>query len=460
MTRRLADIRGELEDDFRARLPEADVSVGTENRVRFIETRALANLGLYGEIARVERDLFPDTASTAGLDRWGTIKGLPRKPAEGARGTKALRVVGEPGGELAGDELLAHGPSSQRFRVMHPATIGPGGFVDVDVAAVDAGRRTSLAAGEVLAFVSPPAGIQAEAELQARLEGGSDRESDDAYRARLLRSFADPPSGGQASDYEQEALKEPGITAAYVYPLRDGVGTVDIAATHAGSGTARFLTAEERAGLLARLQDFAPLGAVVRVLETVAREVTVEVAIRDLFDRWDWNDAEPLMVAGWVAESRTLVLDRDRPGDMQPGDRLAIAGTGGELLRVDGFGAAANQVILQAVPSGEVRIGERVYAGGDLVEPVRAAVRSQYFDALGPARGRYARGSWQATVSPSQLAASLAVALGSQLADIQVLAPAASVTPHDPAPPANHTIELAVPTRILVRRLHDEEENP
>ena len=44
--------------------------------------------------------------------------------------------------------------------------IGGGGYVDVDVVAVDTGSQTRVGNGTILEFVSPPAGVNTRAEVQ------------------------------------------------------------------------------------------------------------------------------------------------------------------------------------------------------------------------------------------------------------------------------------------------------
>jgi len=43
-----------------------------------------------------------------------------------------------------------------------------------------------------------------------------------------------PPAGGNKYDYKRWAMEVSGVTAAYVYPLRRGLGTVDVVITSAG----------------------------------------------------------------------------------------------------------------------------------------------------------------------------------------------------------------------------------
>ena len=75
---------------------------------------------------------------------------------------------------------------------------------------------------------SPPAGIEADAVLTSMV-GGTDIESDAALLDRLLSRLRQPPAGGNAYDYYRWAMDVPGVEAAFVYPLRRGLGTVDVA---------------------------------------------------------------------------------------------------------------------------------------------------------------------------------------------------------------------------------------
>jgi uncharacterized phage protein gp47/JayE len=57
---------------------------------------------------------------------------------------------------------------------------------------------------------------------------GSDEESTDELRARLLARLQNPPHGGNATDYEAWAKEVSGVTRAWSYPLELGAGTVTV----------------------------------------------------------------------------------------------------------------------------------------------------------------------------------------------------------------------------------------
>ena len=66
------------------------------------------------------------------------------------------------------------------------------------------------------------------------MTGGVDLESDAALLARLLFRLRNPPHGGAAHDYYIWATEVAGISAAYVYSNRRGLGTTDVIILAAG----------------------------------------------------------------------------------------------------------------------------------------------------------------------------------------------------------------------------------
>ncbi|HHF7319859.1 TPA: baseplate J/gp47 family protein, partial [Haemophilus influenzae] len=79
-------------------------------------------------------------------------------------------------------------------------------------------------------FMAAPLGVQSDVVLNDVI-GATDAESDASLLERLLEIIRRPPAGGNRYDYRTWALSVDGVDAAYVYPLRRGLGTVDIAIT-------------------------------------------------------------------------------------------------------------------------------------------------------------------------------------------------------------------------------------
>lgn len=456
----LDTIHARLVADYQARLPDMDVSRHSDNYKR-LRTVALAALALYYTARVIYDDLFPDTASGAALDRLGDIWGVTRKGATPATKADALRVTGTAASALTTGDELVHA-SGLRFQVNESTVIPAGGSVDVDVLAIDTGSQTRLNAGETLTFSSPPAGVDAVAELQLDLdEGGADQESDGAYRTRILNRIAQPGMGGNANDYAQWALEVEGVAEAYVYPVRAGNGSVDLAALKDATGTARILNSTERAALQAYIDDLRPVSVkAFRVLEVTTSEIDCDVQVEARPGSqyaWDWDDTGgPLEVAAWTAGTRTLQFTTDRPGDMEAGDRIVIktaAGDGdGAPIRIEALGAGSDDVILREedVPAVAPVAGDDVYAGGELTAPVREAILDHY-KSLGPAVGDYGTGEWDSDVNPRRLE-SVALAVEG-VRNATTAAPASTQTATDPAFPADDTIELLIPGEVVVRRL-------
>lgn len=453
----LEDLTTQLVGDYKARFPGFNVARESDNWKR-LRTLSLAALSI-GYLVRVAYDdLFPDTAAGDALDRLGNIWGVNRKGATPARKSDALRVTGTAGSTVSVGDELEH-DSGLRFQVNENATIPAAGQVDVDVIGIDTGSATKLNAGETLTFTSPPAGVDADAELQLDLDqDGADQEKDGAYRVRILNRIGQPGMGGNANDYEQWALEVDGVAEAYVYPLRAGRGSVDVAALHDAEGSSRILNTDERADLLAYIEDEHPVSIKdFRVLEVTTSEqdceVTIEAKPGSAYE-WDWDDTGgALVVSSWDSGTRTITFTTDRPGDMAAGDRIVIktaAGDGtGELFEIEALGSSADQIILKKAPSVAPTSPDEVYAGGNLTEAVRDEILAHY-KSLGPAVGSYGTGEWDSDLNPRRIEAE---ALGVEgVRDATTSTPSSTVTADDPAFPNDDTIELIIPGEVVVRR--------
>src|SRR5688572_6722105 len=82
----LTDLIARIRADFNSRLDGADSAL----RRSFIGvmTRILAGLthGLYGYLDHIAKQVFPDTAEDANLERWASIWGISKKAATKASG--------------------------------------------------------------------------------------------------------------------------------------------------------------------------------------------------------------------------------------------------------------------------------------------------------------------------------------------------------------------------------------
>lgn len=457
----------------RALLPTRDWS-SRKPPWKFLRSIAVIATDLQAQIQDGMRDLLPDTARGVGpgrtvdmLARWGAIKQTARKGATAARGTNAGRVTGTAASTVALGATLTHASTGQTFELAEAVTIPAAGYFDADIVSISTGSAARLSVGEVLTIddIGSYPGIDEKVTLVADLdEGGEDQEQDGPYRTRILDRFANPPLGGAQNDYVQAALEVDGIAAAYCYPNRKGLGSVDLAVLHDGTGSERVPTSGERATVLDKILNGTsgvwqgkPVGADLdRILEVVAVEVDIEVAILPNGEQayeFDWNDSTPLVVAAWTAGTRTLQFTTDRPDSMEAGGTIVlapVAGDGtGELYTIESL-SSTDAVVLEVAPDPAPVATDVVYAGGPLTDPVRDALLA-HVDALGTANpDADPYGSWEANVRQEAVEDVSRAVTGVKTAE--AVAPAATFEPEDPEYPDDATIELAVPGRVIVRR--------
>jgi uncharacterized phage protein gp47/JayE len=457
----LDEITELLVDDLGNRFADdpLDLSPTSDNWKRERNT-AMGIAGLHAHIDVVADDALPDLAEDSSLARWGAIYNVTRKAATAASGANALRLTGTSGSAYTtGDELST--TDGTLYQVNETGTIPVAGFVDVDVLAKETGAHTRKLKGEVLTFSSTPAGLASTAALVADLDvGGADEETEDEWRERILDRMASPGMGGNANDYQEWSLEVEGVREAYVYPNRDGLGTVDLAALHSGTGAERLLSGTEIDELETYVDAKRPVAVQLRVLTVIENENDVHVTIeRDEdaeFDP-DWDDTTPLVINTYTAGTRTITTTGTLPDDFVEGVRFVyrnVSGNAAFELEVEAINSTTSftfkepassvqQADLVAFPPAN---GQSIYAGGPLIEPVRQAIQD-YANTLGPARGDHAQGSWDDVLRTIRIHAAAVDVTG--VRDVTVVAPVANVTP-DNIPPAT-TIELNTLRQILVR---------
>ncbi|ECM1814054.1 baseplate J/gp47 family protein [Salmonella enterica subsp. enterica serovar Newport] len=220
-------IRANLLRDLKNQLPDADITPDSDYFVRASSVASVAE-GLYQHQAWVVRQIFPDTSDSDYLALHARTRGLKRKPPTTAKGLAG--ISGSPGSVLpAGSQIRG-----ERLAVTTTADVKlTAGTADVPVTAVQSGVSGNLDTQVMAELVSAPMGINGRVVVKS-LVGGTDEESDGELLDRLLDIIRRPPAGGNRYDYRRWAMEVPGVSSAWVYPIRRGAGTVDIAITSAG----------------------------------------------------------------------------------------------------------------------------------------------------------------------------------------------------------------------------------
>lgn len=179
---------------------------------------------------------FPQTAQGEYLDYHAQMRGITRAPGTCAVGTLRFQTPVQPASALtipAGTVCMTG--EEVRFQTTAAAVLGTDAlFVDVPAQALEAGSGGNVVAGAVCIMTACPVGITACTNPEA-FSGGSDPETDESLRERILESYQRLPNGANAAYYEQVAMSHTGVAAASVIGRARGVGTVDVyIATEAG----------------------------------------------------------------------------------------------------------------------------------------------------------------------------------------------------------------------------------
>lgn len=225
----LKEVRSLVRDSIHGSLPGSDATVpNSVLRVLSDNQGALCFLTLE-YIDWLALQLLPDTAETEWLDRHGQIwlvnsdGTVGRKNASQASGTVVFTGVGgsiiPQYSQLAGGHNLIYETTAQ-------IVIGANAPTSGAVRAITPGSAGNLIYGSTMAFDVPPPGVDSQASV-IEMDGGTDPETDDQLRARILQRIRNPPMGGAQGDYVAWALAVPGVTRAWAAP-EQGIGTITV----------------------------------------------------------------------------------------------------------------------------------------------------------------------------------------------------------------------------------------
>ena len=221
---------------------------------------------------------FPQTAVGQYLDYHAETRALTRLPAAKAAAVTDYEID-------AGSVAMTSG--GVRFETTKKAVLLKGEtYVDVPASAVEAGVSGNAIAGAIHLMSVYPVGITQCTNPEA-FSGGSDEESDEKLRERVLASYKRLPNGANAAFYEQEAMSFPNVAAAKAVGRARGIGTVDVyVSTHAGA------------------PDEKLLGEIEAVLQK-KREIAVDVEVKAPTEKTVNMSAELTAEQGWTMQEIT-----------------------------------------------------------------------------------------------------------------------------------------------------------
>lgn len=380
--------------------------------------------------------------STAALDAWAITYGLPsgtagvygRKGAQGSSGGVGLPTCSIGATPIAAGATLVD--STGQVTVATTAAIvsdGPPNTLTVSLESVTTGTAANLPVGSVLTWTAPGAGMSSTMTLTTALTGGSDRETDGDLLARILFRLQNPPRGGTAADYRYwtEASTDStqnnatnNIYRAYVYPLRSGLGSVDVVPTISGSGTSRVPSVAVVGAVQTYLNSVRPVTATVTALQAsqpaaIALRVQVSMLAQVKYGP-DWVDAgNSTGISAFNSGAKTIscvmpaTLKAAVDAGQNPRIQVIVSTTGASpkpvQARVTSYVAGAPDVMtLSSWPFtvNPTAGTDYFFAGGPYVDGIATGILS-YVDSLGPSRlsgfaDEY--DVWEYEVTPARIA--------------------------------------------------------
>jgi uncharacterized phage protein gp47/JayE len=179
---------------------------------------------VYGYIDWISREAVPFTATDEFLHAWAALVGIYQKDSSPATGR--ARFTGTAGVLLPSGSALTR-QDGVPYTTTADATTDVTGALTVPIVAAVNGAATNADSGVAISLDPPPIGLNAGGQITSPgCTGGSDQETEDELRTRMLYRYAQPPQGGAESDYVEWATEVPGCTRAWVDGSGMGPGTV------------------------------------------------------------------------------------------------------------------------------------------------------------------------------------------------------------------------------------------
>jgi len=213
--------------------------------------------------------VYPDESAGMYLDNFAGMFGIVRKAA-----TKAIKTGSFDVKVPIGNRFTAMGESTLIYAVTEYTGEESGVFLY---------RMKCETAGDIgneytgkLVPVEYISGLGS-AELGEIVTVGTDEETDDALRIRLLAKMQKPSTSGNANDYYNWTMSVSGVGATKIFPLANGSGTVKVV-----------ITSEDKTGADAALvkavydyiESVRPIGADVSVVSAIEKMVNVSAKVK------------------------------------------------------------------------------------------------------------------------------------------------------------------------------------
>ncbi|MGN0452782.1 MAG: baseplate J/gp47 family protein [Ruminococcus sp.] len=233
----------------------------------------------------IKRQMFADTAEGEYLDRHAESRGLLRRGAGFTSGEvtfslsqPAVADVEVPKGTI----VATSGEAPLRFETLFAVVIGQGETeATAFVRALEGGRAYNVKAGEIRIMVTSPAGVDSVSNRKS-FSGGTDTESDEALRQRIIDSFKLVSNGTNCAYYKNSALSVEGVSGAGVVPRARGAGTVDVYISADGTAVSDE-TLQNTQNTLSKLREV-NVDVLVKKAEAAYTSLYIRLDVKDGFE--------------------------------------------------------------------------------------------------------------------------------------------------------------------------------
>ncbi len=304
--------------DLTDRLPEEDGD--TEKRLQLLAGEIHA---LSCQLDWIQNAAFVATASGEALDRHAEQRGLTRHKGKKAVGALYVSVEKPPEYDLVipVGSVFTTSDGSLNFICTRNATIFRNtGACFVDIEAQYTGSRYNIQRDQITTVVTYfSTGIHVE--NSSALFMGSDDESDEELRSRIIESYRNPPDGFNAAYYKKLAESVEGVYSANVVEVSQGTGNINIYLAAKSNPAANDTVS--RADAL--IQQHSIPGMTIHVYPAVTDTVSVRVSI-------SIEDGYPSDTA--IQETEAAI--RQFFSEMRVGQPFITAALGSRIIAVSG----------------------------------------------------------------------------------------------------------------------------
>ncbi len=219
------------------------------------------------------------------LDLIGAAIGVIRKDATKTKDT--IKIKGVSGTVIQNGKIAStvstEDNRSIEFQFLESKTIDDTAIVEIQVECTEAGTVGNVKANTITILTTPINGVQSIANDHDFISG-TDVESNDDYKKRILEKMQKPETSANKAQYKNWAKEVPGVGDAKVFPLWNGNGTVKVVIINANKKAAD-------SELVQKVKDYidpepegkgegqAPIGAVCTVVSAAEKAMNITASV-------------------------------------------------------------------------------------------------------------------------------------------------------------------------------------